>query len=57
MEKCPICEGTGFRDGKICPCITGPKDSGIEMPDCFKDIFGLGGEDGKRMDKKHGSTA
>jgi hypothetical protein len=40
-RKCPICQGTGFHDGQICPCITGKKPDGLpEIPDCFKDIFG-----------------
>ncbi len=33
--KCPICQGLGFKDGKICSCI-GKKD---DPPQVVKDIF------------------
>lgn len=36
-NKCPICQGMGFNNGKICPCVTGYGVDG--MPDIFKDIF------------------
>lgn len=36
QSKCHICHGTGFANGKICPCISG---GGADLPDCFKDIF------------------
>jgi hypothetical protein len=40
-RKCPICQGTGFAKGEICPCITGKGlDLPDGMPDIFKDIFG-----------------
>ena len=35
---CPICQGTGFRKGQICPCITGKKDR--DVPKILKDILG-----------------
>ena len=34
---CPICQGSGFRDGQICPCITG---EGVDLPEGWSDIFG-----------------
>ena len=33
--KCPICGGAGFKDGKICVCITGNED------DVVKTILGI----------------
>jgi len=40
-EKCHRCDGTGFKDGKVCRCITGKKiGSASDIPDIFKDIFG-----------------
>jgi hypothetical protein len=39
--KCGICGGTGFKDGKVCICISGLKDERSDvLPDIFKDIFG-----------------
>ena len=48
MTKCPICQGTGFKDGKLCICITGdgPKTNG----DIFDFLKGFGMTD-KREDK------
>jgi hypothetical protein len=37
-SKCPVCKGLGFKEGKICICITGKKD--VETPDFLKTLFG-----------------
>jgi len=37
-EKCPICQGTGFRDGKLCVCITG---EGLDAFNFLKDLLGM----------------
>jgi len=38
--KCPICQGTGFANGKLCICITGKKPEGMpDLPDGWADIF------------------
>jgi hypothetical protein len=42
MEKskpCPICQGTGFANGKLCPCVTGEKPA-VDLPEGWQDIFG-----------------
>ena len=40
--KCSLCHGTGFCNGQICTCITRKiKREHSEMPDVFKDLFGL----------------
>jgi hypothetical protein len=36
-RKCLICKGVGFKEGKICICITGDKS---ETPDFLKTLFG-----------------
>lgn len=38
MKDCPKCQGTGFKDGKICSCITSKKDD--DLPDVLKEMFG-----------------
>lgn len=38
--KCPICNGTGFKDGKICTCISKKADDGLEaLKSLFGDVF------------------
>jgi hypothetical protein len=36
-SKCPVCKGLGFKEGKICICITEDKS---ETPDFLKTLFG-----------------
>jgi hypothetical protein len=37
---CPICRGSGFRDGKPCPCISGGEGS----IDWLMDMFNMKGK-------------
>ena len=37
--KCPVCNGTGFHNGKICVCITGKGQP--EVPELLRQIFGV----------------
>jgi hypothetical protein len=37
--NCPICQGTGFANGKLCSCISGTPDLPGELKAIFGDIF------------------
>lgn len=40
--KCPLCNDTGFRNGKLCSCITGTPELPGELKAIFGDVFGKG---------------
>jgi hypothetical protein len=43
--KCPICNGTGFANGEICPHITGKKPEDLpkvgDLPEGWDKLFGF----------------
>jgi len=40
-NPCPLCQGTGFKNGKLCTCITGAKIDGMpDLPDGWEDDLG-----------------
>lgn len=38
-RPCPICKGIGFKDGRLCSCITGTPDIPGELKAIFGDVF------------------
>jgi hypothetical protein len=49
MNKCPLCQGTGFKDGKICICIKNVSPGSTFSDQDIMDF--LGGFSAKNLDK------